>query len=197
MSEATKAVDRFQKRINQTLGYYSELLIAVSGKQRQRALETMLAEQCAMSLAVSWEAFIHDLLIAYVMMNPTTFRNDLEDRVTTSIGDKYGGAVRWIKFSLPRAPNKPQLIGMIDPKGWNITANSAQELAKRANQLLSAAEAKKFSLDAEDSAFLDYLISIRNYIGHRSKASRIEVTGAIKTMAGTTRNSPLFPYHRR
>jgi hypothetical protein len=191
MSEAIKAISRFQSRIDQTLGYCSELLLAVTGKRRERALETMLAEQCAMSLAVSWEAFIHDLLIAHVTINPTVFKSDLEARMTKSIEDKYGSAVRWMKFNIPLLPNRTQLIGMIDPKGWNITANSAQELAKRANQLLPAAEAKKFSLDADDSAFLDYLICLRNYIGHRSKGSRTSVSDAIKAMGATARNAAL------
>lgn len=191
MSESTKVIDLFQRRIGETQNHYSELLLAVTGKKRQAALETMLAEQCAMTLAVSWEAFIHDLLIAYVAMSPATFKKDLETRLRQSIEDKYGDAIRWIKFRLPKAPTKSQLMGVVDPKGWNVTANSAEELSKRANQLLPAADAKKFSLDADDGPFVDYLISLRNYLGHRSKASRAEVTRMIKDMQGSAQNSLL------
>jgi hypothetical protein len=191
MSEATKAIDRFQKRVDETLGYYSELLLAVTGKKRQAALETMLGEQCAMTLAVSWEAFIHDVLIAYVSLSPAVFKKDLEARLTQSIEDKYGEAIRWVKFHMPKAPQKSQLVGVIDPKGWNITANSAEDLSKRANQLLPAADAKKFSLDADDSALVDYLIAMRNYLGHRSKASRAALTSAIRDMQGTAQNALL------
>ncbi|MGB8495941.1 MAG: hypothetical protein WCE53_16190 [Candidatus Acidiferrum sp.] len=191
MSETSKAINRFQKQIDQTLDYYSELLLAVSGKTRQAALETILAEQCAMSLAVSWEAFIHDVLIAHVVMNSSVFISSLQARLKQSIAEKYGSAVGWTKFKFPKSPNKDQLMGMVDPKGWNITANSAEELASRANSLLQASDAKKFSLDAEDRAFVDYLISIRNYLGHRSKGSRSEVGRTIRGMQATPRNSEL------
>jgi hypothetical protein len=192
MSEATKAIDRFQDLIDETLEYYSELLIAVTEKKRQGALETMLAEQCAMSLAVSWEAFINDLLIAYVSMSPDVFKKDLESRVSDSLKSRYGdAAARWVKFRPPRSPNKLQLMRVIDPKGWNVTANSAEELSKRANQLLPAADAKKFSLDVADSTFVDYAISLRNYLSHRSRASRAEVKARIAQMQGSPQNAPL------
>jgi hypothetical protein len=191
MSEATNTIDRFQGRIDETLGHYSELLLAVTGKRHQAALETMLAEQCAMSLAVSWEAFINDLLIAYVTMSPEVFKKDLETRLRRSIEDRYGDAVRWIKLHLPKTPNKFQLVRIVDPKGWNVTANSAEELSKRANQLLPAADAKKFSLDADDSAFVDYLIALRNYLSHRSRASRAEVMRSIRDMQGAGQNASL------
>ncbi len=192
MSEPNEAIDRFEVRIEQALDYYSELLLAVHGKQRQAALETMLAEQCAMSLGVLWEAFIHDLLTAHVLKSPSAFRNDLISRLDQSIEGRYGNAVsKYVKFNSPKKPSKSQLTGMIDPKGWNITASSAEDLTKRANQFLPAVEAKKFSLDAEDSAFIDYLIGLRNYLGHRSTASRRIVANAIRAMHGSTKNAAL------
>lgn len=191
MNEAASAIGRFEKRIDQTLDYYSELLLAVTGKRRQAALETMLAEQSAMIMAVSWEAFIHDLLIAYVGTNPSVFKQDLQVRVSRTVQDKYGDAVRWVKFRVPKTPSRSQLIGVIDPRGWNITANSAEDLSKRANQLLPAADAKKFSLDADDGAFVDFLIALRNYLGHRSKASRAEVSRLVKAIQRAGQNGPL------
>jgi hypothetical protein len=64
---------------------------------------------------------------------------------------------------------------MVDPDGWNVTADSAETLAKRATQFLSAPYAIKFSLADLDTKFVDLLIAARNYLSHGS-------TGSLKIM---------------
>jgi hypothetical protein len=190
-NESAKTVNRFHTRIRQALDYHQELRLAVHNKTKQASLETMLAEQCALSMGVLWEAFVHDLLLTYVMVNPSVCMKDLEKRLKQSLEAKVGPASKWVKFGFPRVLTKAQLAGIVDPKGWNITAGSAEDLAKLANQLLTASDAKKFSLGAEDGAFVNFLIGLRNYLSHRSTASRAIVAKGIAALHGSVPNSPL------
>src|SRR2546427_802888 len=57
-----------------------------------------------------------------------------------------------------------ELSCLVDPKGFNITADSAGALANRANQFLAAPNAMIFSLADVDRAFVAFLIATRNYL---------------------------------
>ncbi len=61
---------------------------------------------------------------------------------------------------------------MIDDKGMNITARTAADLAGKANDLLSGSFAQRFTLEQRDAEFYDYVIAMRNYLGHMRKKSR-------------------------
>jgi len=60
-------------------------------------------------------------------------------------------------------------------------------LRERANRFLDATDARKFSLNAVDAAFFDYLIALRNFLGHRSDGARktfLQAVGEIKPNSG-------------
>jgi hypothetical protein len=61
---------------------------------------------------------------------------------------------------------------LLNQKGWNISAPSASKLADKANQLLAAPYAIKFSLGSEDSELYNYIKALRNYLGHSSDGAR-------------------------
>ena len=76
--------------------------------------------------------------------------------------------MKWVTIAVPATVKREQIELMVDPAGWNITAASAEALKEKANQLLSAPHAKKFSLLDTDRVFFDLLVAIRNYLSHRS-----------------------------
>ena len=80
---------------------------------------------------------------------------------------------------------KARATALVDPKGWNISLSSAGALSSRANELLIAQHAKKFSLNADDSDFINFTTLIRNYLSHRSDSSRQELKDAIDDAKGT------------
>ena len=130
-----------------------------------------------------WETFIDDLLIAHVMQDPQSCLENFEDRFRQSIGEKFGGASRWVSLQFPLVLSQAQAEKLLDPKGWNLGAGSAQGLSDLANRHLSAATARRFSLEADDRDFVDYLVGLRNYLSHRSAGSRIKFldsVGALK-----------------
>ncbi|HYX71736.1 MAG TPA: hypothetical protein VE732_03120 [Nitrososphaera sp.] len=192
MANSTKAVEAFKNKITEALDYHQEFLLAVYNKKRQASLEARLVEQFIMSIAVLWEAFINDLLIAYVVENPNTCLTNLKDRINQSITSKFGIATaKRVYFGKPKKVNRVQALALIDPEGMNITAKSADDLSNRANQLLVASSAIKFSLNSDDRELINLVISIRNYIGHRSKRSREALKDSIASIETTGINSPL------
>lgn len=196
LSNPEKVADRFQKRIADVLRDSDELFIAVHDKKRQASLENMIAEQSVMLTAVLWEAFVNDLVVSYVIRAPRTCLNDVTERFRQSTNEKFAGATRWISLNFPPELSQTQVEKLLDPKGWNITAKSAQGLAELANRHLSAVDAKRFSLEADDRDFIDYLVALRNYLGHRSDMSREELIDSIGTFKPTGSNADLIaPIH--
>lgn len=171
MSVPTQVVATFQKRIDGALALYDELLLAVYQKKRQQSLESMLAEQCVLGLAVMWEAFIHDLIVSYIEENSDVCVGFHRTRVRQSIESKSKLFAKWVTIEIPDVLSRTQIELMVDPDGWNLTADSAETLAKRATQFLSAPHAIKFSLADQDRKFVDLLIATRNYLSHRSAGS--------------------------
>lgn len=133
-----------------------------------RSLETLLAEQCVLGLAVLWEAFIHDLIVSYIMERSEACVRFHKDKVTQSIKAKNELLLKWVAINVPATLTRAQIELLVDPTGWNITADSAETLAVKANQLLSAPDAIKFSLPDVDRKFLDLTIAVRNLLSHRS-----------------------------
>jgi hypothetical protein len=80
---------------------------------------------------------------------------------------------------------------MVDPNGWNITADSAETLANTANKILPAIHAKKFSLPEIDRKFIDLTIAIRNYLSHRSSGSLSIMKKKLTDLAKSDKKSPL------
>jgi hypothetical protein len=90
-----------------------------------------------------------------------------------------------------------------DEKGRNITAQSSDELAARANDLLSGTYAKRFTLEPRDYQFYDYAVATRNYLGHFSAKALVSLRVAIVKMEHAdnvvfqTRFKKIGPYLRQ
>lgn len=184
-------VARFQRRTRDLLRDFDELILAVHDKRRQASLEIMLAEQTVMSLAVYWEAFLNDIIIRYVVLRPESCLEDARKRYRQSLGDKFAGMERWVSISFPKVISQNTAEKLIDPRGLNVVATSAQALSEVANRYLSAVDARKFSLAAEDREFVDYFVALRNYLGHRSTASRASFLAAVRPIGAHGTNAAL------
>ncbi len=182
---AAESVRRFTERLDVAIGYHDELLLAVHGKRRQAGLETTLAEQFVFNAAVLWEVFLNELLLSYLVMSPEHFTSGLKTRLSASIKDRFGmEAARRTRIDLPNRITSRQASALADPKNYNITVGSAAQLATRANDLLVAAHARPFTLSAENAQLFDLVLAIRNYLGHRSDASRAELKRAVAGLNG-------------
>ena len=182
---ATQVVAKFQKRIDDGVRHHNALLHAVHDHKKQAALESLLAEQFAFTTAVLWEVFLSNLIKAYVADDPNAFLADLETRLLDSVKTRFGGAAaKHTKLSPPATIAPSKVAEWIDPKEWNISVTSAAKLSAKANQLLPATAAKKFTLAADDAALFDFTVSLRNFLAHRSDGSRREFKSAVAALEG-------------
>jgi hypothetical protein len=176
---------KFLRRIDSTQAAHVELLLAIHNKKKEASLQSLLAEQMALLMSVMWEAFINDIVIAYVTLDSKVYLRSLKGRMGLSIRDKFGvEAERAIYIAFPSALSPAKAAALLDPKKWNVTFTSAGALSAKVNEILSAAHAKKFAFSAEDSEFIDVTIALRNFLSHRSRGSREILAGAIKRIAG-------------
>jgi hypothetical protein len=72
-----------------------------------------------------------------------------------------------------------------------VTASSAGALRDLANRHLIARHAKRFALGSEDAEFVDFLVRLRNYLGHRSRESRNLLVQAINNFSAVGENRHL------
>lgn len=184
-------VRSFISRIGTSISHHMELVRATDARPRQAALEAMLAEQLAMRVIVQWEAFVHELLIAYVVRDPAKALSSTGLRIRRSTQDKFGAvAAGRTTFSEALPLDRLSAEGLVDPKGENVKATSANLLATVANENLGAQHARKFSLNASDGQFVDFTTALRNYLAHRSTKSWKELIQAKSALTGIE-NSPL------
>lgn len=182
---AREVVRKFQNRLATAQTGTDELLLAVYGKRRQASLESMLASHMALDITVLWEGFVSDILVAYVASDPSAFMRDLRNRMEQSIQEKFGAeALKSVALSLPSTVTVAKASAWIDPKDFNFTVKSAEDLTKRANGMLSAPAAKKFTLEPDDAATVDFSLALRNYLAHRSPASRSKLVAEIGGLGG-------------
>jgi hypothetical protein len=145
----------------------------------------MLAEQFALNTTVLWEVFLSDLLMAYVVEEPASYMRNLELRLAQSVRDKFGvEALRCVSIDLPHDIAMSKVAAWLDPKEFNLTFKSAGALQSRANDLLAAQFAKKFSLELDRSQLVNFIVALRNYLAHRSLASRAELKENAAVLSG-------------
>lgn len=173
MKASEQVKSNFKERLSKATECHRELMLAVHNKLNQAALETMLVEQFATLSAIQWESFLNDLIIAYAMMSPKTALKGLEGRIERSVQDKFGErAARCVTFAVKQPFTLVKISKLLDPKDYNITVKSANELTSKANDILAAKFAKMFSLNKSDAQFVDYEVALRNFLSHRSDGSR-------------------------
>ena len=187
MTSPREIVRGFQSSISEMESDHDTVVAVLpTGRNRVR-LEGILAEQFALQLGVRWEGFIHDLFVAYLLRGKIAFINAKKTSITLSINDRYGRA--WAKLVTIRTPTRwtSRLASiLLDPDLRNISISSADKLRERANELLGS-QAIRFSLDPDDRKMVDFVIAMRNFLGHRSKASLSELR---RQVSGFTPSGP-------
>ena len=191
MSLRNTEVHKFNNNLNSLLSHHDELKLAIHNKKNEARLESELVTQLILSVSVSWQSFVHDLFIAYILMDDSRAMASIKARVSQSIEDRFGIAVaKNMCFETPKSPSRAKIIDLLDPKGWNISVTTSAQLSKKANELLASRYAIKFSLDSGNSEFFDYMVSLRNFLSHNSKGARKKFVETIKGLNENV-NEPL------
>ena len=193
MNNADKVKQRFLKRGKLLQEYHVELLLALNGKKREKALTGFLNEQFIMAFAVQWETFINDLIQSYVSLSPKRCIESLKTRVYSSLNERFGSSVsKNVQWKPPSQLSVNNIQDLIDPKGMNVSFASAEILAKKANDLLAAQYAKKFSFSLEERNLIDFLVSLRNHLAHNSKKSKQVMRDSILKMKSSSKYNWIY-----
>lgn len=180
MSKCEKEIEHFDLQVERLLKHHKELKLAINNKKNEASLQTELVTQFILQIVVLWESFLSDLMISYVLNDPKRALDSIRRKLKESVSAKFGKEVlKCVKFSKPTIISDLKIRGILDHKGWNITAKNAEMLSSIANELLASCYAKQFSLSAEDAEFFNYVICLRNFLSHYSAGSRAELRKAI------------------
>jgi len=107
---------------------------------------------------------------------------------------KFGKPVaRLTRFDRPSDLTANKVAALVDPAGWNLSLSSASKLASRANEMLASRFARRFSLDEEDGAFLEFSVALRNYLGHKSTKARKNLRVAHAQLSGGKNDAFIAP----
>lgn len=167
-------------------------LAAGSKPAKNSNVTNVVAEQFATSVAILWENFVHEVLVAYVLRNHKKYLTQLQKKISASVTGKFGAHCgKKIVFVFGTPASVADIEPLLNPKGRNITVTSGDALASTANELLKGSIARKFSLDKEDRVFVNLLIALRNFLAHRSTAARALLIEAIRKADVTGKNTNL------
>ncbi len=191
-NKAPDVLRNFTAISDQAVNYHKRQMLLIERDRNQSSFEMLLVEQFVLSIAVKWEAFINDLFIAYFTDAPKPFLRKLKVNIRKSNADKFGLFIsKKIKFVPPESLTSTMAQEILDPRGWNISASTFEKLSQKANQYLSAKYAKKFMIDSVDSAFLDFITCLRNYLSHGSRRSSSALKLSLSILQKTDGDSEL------
>lgn len=159
----------FNDELDATLRFYKNTL------QKLETLDdkSRLVSQTYMSAATAWECFLNDIVIAYIEIDPEVFFEHLKrsyegnrTKKQKLIQKKYS------KINFPESINSEDIVELIDSEKRNITFSSASDLNEKVRKWISEDYFKKFSeITKEETAIINLIISLRNFIAHQSKGS--------------------------
>ncbi len=91
-------------------------------KYTRKMLIDLFAEQCMVSATVAWDMFISELFVCYINQDCTKFRDDIAQRITNTMTEKFGEKLgSQIVLGPISHLTKRQVKGWLDPREHNMT----------------------------------------------------------------------------
>lgn len=123
----------------------------------------------------------------------SAYQRDLSQRIRASVDDKFG---TWAKarlaFNSKKNVNVPELEGILDPDGLNLTFSNSQDIRNKASRWLAAPhQARVHSLSNHDDRLIDTGRAIRNFIAHRSSSSKNDMNQQLALVQSGAHNQNL------
>jgi hypothetical protein len=184
MLDRDKIQAQFESSIDHNVGAYNDLLKAIDKKTNEDFLHGMIASQLAFTLLSIWEAYLSDVIIAYVAKSPKKMMESIKERVEKSLKDKFGSEIaKSTALTFSHELSQNSIMGIIDPKGVNISRAEPRDFTNLANEFLTGHHARKFTFNQKDREFYIFLKKLRNYLAHGSVASREELNKVVASLA--------------
>lgn len=175
-SDFEKALDDVTATANEVLG-----ATLANGATFSRKTTKMTAESSLLTAAILWEGFVSDLMVAYVNGDSSGYAAYAEQQLLKQAQSKYGAdIVQSVSVTMTTHIKVVRVRELLDDKGYNVTFKSVRELVDAAQNWLTQADAQKFTaLSQGQRATLDAAHALRNFLAHRSKASKERMATAL------------------
>ena len=183
----------FHREIVDLVDYSGRTASAISGSPKEQGDLSRLAENTFLRAFVSFERFLSDLFFAYMNRDFSAYQRDLSQRIHSSIDDKFGTWARArLAYNSKKHVNVPELEGILDPDGLNLTFSQAQDIHDKATRWLAAPHRTRVhSLSDHDDRLIDTARAIRNFIAHRSSSSKHLMNERLGSVQSSAHNQHL------
>ncbi|MCA9526001.1 MAG: hypothetical protein KC549_06850 [Myxococcales bacterium] len=166
--------------------YYNRVSTSLSGTAHEKTDIATLAENTLLAAAVGLETFLSDWVLAAINKDASGFIAHEKNRIRTSITDKFGA---WHAGAVEFEPGKhvklTDLRSILDPDGWNLSFKDFETFKQRADQRLAPTyRAKIAALTASDGLAFDAVKAMRNFMAHRSPASKATMNDGLIAVGG-------------
>ncbi len=167
------------------LGAYRRTSEALQDTQHAQADVSRLSSGTFLVCYVAFERFVSDLIVAYLNRDVSKYRKDLKDRVLKSVEGRFKAAVRGrTRVRIPRHLSVAETEALVDADGRNVTFPDTASLKQRAGEWLVSAHASRIqSLGAAEALLIDTARAIRDFVGHRSLASKQRMNEQLEKLA--------------
>lgn len=161
----------YSEEADSLIAFYRDAAAGFSGGAHEKRNLTTLSELVFLNAYVAFETFLSDLFMAYINKKSINYQNERETKIKKVIkeefGDWYSNRVSLSKVQHLKAE---EVENLLDPRGFNITFSSSEQIKRLAGGWLSQEFRKNvFTLAQDDFEFIDCCREIRNAIAHKSK----------------------------
>lgn len=146
---------------------------------------SVLAESALMGIAVLWEGFVSDLLIAYINRDSAKFAVHLKNALEAPMSSKQKNIYsKYALLTVPTHISRADIVSFLDEYGNNITFRNFAELKSQAKLWLTTANVTQINTrTTAQASVVNALIAIRNHLAHRSNRSLDAMNDALNVGA--------------
>ena len=164
----------FDALVDERLKHFRRIEAALRGTQHEKRDMSLLSETTLHSCYVAFECFISDLLLAYVNRDASKYQSNLESKINSSVNAKFGSwAASRIQFSTVKHIKLSDLETLLDPDDYNVTFKDVAALKQRFHDWVAVPYKNAVvGISDSDERLIDLAHAIRNYIAHKSTASK-------------------------
>ncbi|MEZ5455863.1 MAG: hypothetical protein R3F04_07090 [Lysobacteraceae bacterium] len=137
--------------------------------------KNLIAEYTFLAAATLWEGYLSDVFVAYINRDRSAFCAQMVSKMQVKTEDAYAKrASTHASINMSNHLTVAEIRAILDANDYNVTFKSVDDLKEKAALWLAPAHRRNFlSLNAQQSAGLGTVRSIRNFLAHRSGASKV------------------------
>lgn len=140
-----------------------------------------VAEYSFLAASILLEGFVSDLFVVCINKRNGPFVDYLTSRMKIeAVDDHAKRAIPLASVDIESHLTLEKIRQVLDPNSWNLTFSTAGDLKGKANQWLDDPYKANFNgLSNAHGALLEATKSVRNYLAHRSGASKVTMQAAL------------------